>query len=392
MGLENAGDFADYRQNPDVSHMPNHEIDPELSARVQALSEHSRELGKNWTQLQAQSLYDEADVLATRAQSSSIDDLSEVLLGLAAYLSSFADSSMRPNDQQLAQLQALADSATDALERYRAHIDVAVLSPGGQAMPLQPAIHFLGRNAAHKELLRSRFALLGYGVTSCASVAEVEAALESNAVLALVLGADMLADWLTQHQTEAGGSASARVPLAVISARDMIDVRLAAMRAAAEVVFVLPEDEDRIAPRLAGLIADRSEPYRVLIVDDDNSMRLFCASVLRHNALETRAVATPEEALQVLHEFTPDVILADLYMPQISGFELLALFRAHPRTAFTPVVLLSGDSDTEKRFAALHIGGDDYLTKPIRPRHLVAAVTSRARRARWMRRELLTTR
>jgi PleD family two-component response regulator len=187
-------------------------------------------------------------------------------------------------------------------------------------------------------------------------------------------------------------SASARVPLVVLSDHDIIDVRLAAMRVAAEAVFVLPEDADRVAPRLAGLIADRSEPYRVLIVDDDNSMRLFCASVLRHNALETRAVATPEEALQVLHEFTPDVILADLYMPQISGFELLSLFRAHPRTAFTPVVLLSGDSDTEKRFAALHIGGDDYLTKPIRPRHLVAAVTSRARRARWMRRELLTTR
>jgi PleD family two-component response regulator len=118
-------------------------------------------------------------------------------------------------------------------------------------------------------------------------------------------------------------------------------------------------------------------------------MRLYCASVLRHNNLDAQAFATPEEALQALHHFTPDVILADLYMPQISGFELVALFRAHPRTAFTPVVLISGDSDTEKRFAALHIGGDDYLTKPIRPRHLVAAVTGRARRARSMRRELL---
>jgi CheY-like chemotaxis protein len=372
--------------------MPNHEIDPELSVRVQALSEQSRGLGRNWDQAQAQSLFDEADALAQRAQSAGIGDLSEVLLGLAAYMSSFADSVLRPNDAHLAQLQALADSASDALAHYRAHIRMAVLAPGAQALPPQPAIHFLGRSNLQRDLLRARFSLLGYGVTSCASVSEVETALDANAVLALVLGAEMLPEWLEQHQIDAGGSSSARVPLAVISGRDLIDVRLAAMRCAAEVVFVLPEDEDRIAPRLAGLIADRSEPYRVLIVDDDNSMRLFCASVLRHNALETRAVATPEEALQVLHEFTPDVILADLYMPQISGFELLALFRAHPRTAFTPVVLLSGDSDTEKRFAALHIGGDDYLTKPIRPRHLVAAVTSRARRARWMRRELLTAR
>ena len=64
--------------------------------------------------------------------------------------------------------------------------------------------------------------------------------------------------------------------------------------------------------------------YRVIYtVDDDNSMRLFCASVLRHNNLDAKAFATPEEALHALHDFTPDVILADLYMPQISGFELL---------------------------------------------------------------------
>jgi len=244
---------------------------------------------------------------------------------------------------------------------------------------------------AHLELLRQRCALLGYLVFSSDNVRDIEKAMATGSVLVLVISTDLLADWLTQHRGEESGAAT-RVPITVLSDHDLLDVRLAAMRGGAEVVFVLPEDIDRIAPRLAGLIADRSEPYRALIVDDDNSMRLFCASVLRHNNLDTRAFATPEEAIQALHDFTPDVILADLYMPQISGFELLQLFRAHPRTAFTPVVLLSGDSDTEKRFAALHIGGDDYLTKPIRPRHLVAAVIGRARRARWMRRELLAMR
>lgn len=369
------------------------DIDPELSMRVQALSRQSRRLGDVWDAAQVLALYDESEVLAKRAQSAGIADLSETLLGLTAYLSSFADSAQRPNEAHLEQLHALADSAADALERYRARINVAVLAPDRHApLPMRPAIHYLGRDAEHRELLRTRFAPLGYGVEACTKVREVEAALETGTVLALVISADALVDWLTEHHTDAGGNASAPVPLTVLTNHDLIEVRLAAMRSAAEAVFVLPEDADRIVPRLAGLIADRSEPYRVLIVDDDRSMRLFCDSVLRHNNLETHAVASPEEALQALHEFTPDVILADLYMPQISGFELLALFRAHPRTAFTPVVLLSGDSDMEKRFAALHIGGDDYLTKPIRPRHLVAAVTNRARRARWLRRELLSTR
>jgi CheY-like chemotaxis protein len=370
----------------------NGDVDPELSVRVRALSRQCGALGSHWDVALVQSLYDEAEQLADRAQSAGIIDLSEALLGLAAYLSSFVDDALRPNDDQLAQLRALSDAAGDALERYRAHIHVEVLGASvNEAPQTQPSVHYLGRNMAHLELLRQRCALLGYLVFSSDNVRDIEKAMAAGTVLVLVISTDMLADWLTLHRGEESGAAT-RVPITVLSDHDLLDVRLAAMRGGAEVVFVLPDDVDRIAPRLAGLIADRSEPYRVLIVDDDNSMRLFCASVLRHNNLDTRALATPEEAIQALHDFTPDVILADLYMPQISGFELLALFRAHPRTAFTPVVLLSGDSDTEKRFAALHIGGDDYLTKPIRPRHLVAAVTGRARRARWMRRELLAMR
>lgn len=369
---------------------PDGDIDPELTMRVRALSRQCTQLGKSWEPARVQELYDEADQLAERAQAGGIVDLSEALMGLAAYLSSFVEGALVPNDTQLAQLRTLADAAGDALARYLAHIEVAALGPDVRAPSApQPTVHYLGYNTAHLELLRARCALAGYAVTATPKVRDVDNAMDAGAVLALVISADMLADWLTQHRPDEGG-AQARVPIAVLSDHDLLDVRLAAMRGGAEVVFILPGDADRIAPRLASLIADRSEPYRVLIVDDDNSMRLFCASVLRHNNLETHAFATPEEALQALQQLTPDVIVADLYMPQISGFELLALFRAHPRTAFTPVVLLSGDSDTEKRFAALHIGGDDYLTKPIRPRHLVAAVTGRARRARWMRREMLS--
>jgi CheY-like chemotaxis protein len=368
-----------------------HALDPELGLRAEALGRASRTLGTRWDRAQAEALYEEAEALAERAQAAGLADLSEAVLGLAAYLSSFTDSALVPGPHQLEQLRALAEAVGDAEKRYRARIDVAVLAPErATPLPPRPAIHFLGGNVAQRELLRARLAPLGYELAACTRVSEVTRALEAGVVLALVIGADALAAWLTEGHGEAEKSDAARVPLVVLSDREDIDVRLAAMRCAAESMFVLPDDAGRIVPRLASMIADRSEPYRVLVVDDDQSMRLFCASVLRHNHMETRAMATPEEALRALQDFTPDVILADLYMPQLSGFELLALFRAHPRTAFTPVVLLSGDADMEKRFAALHIGGDDYLTKPIRPRHLVAAVTSRARRARWMRRELLS--
>ena len=366
-------------------------VDPELRLRLRAIANQCRQLVRSvWKQDEAQFLCEEADQLAARAQAAGFNDLSEALLGFSVYVSSFAEEGQPPRQEKLQQVEVLVEAIEEALERYLGRLEAAALAPPPRAsLPSHPAIVFLGRNAEHLAILEKSVAPLGYQVYAYVAVADVETALAADVALAVVLGEDALAEWLAEHRTSEGGTGSARVPLAVISGNDLLQVRLAAMRCAAEVVFIVPEDQGRIAPRLAGLIADRTEPHRVLIVDDDKSMRIFCASVLRHNNLQARAVATPEEALLALHDFSPDVILVDLYMPQLSGFELLALFRAHPRTAFTPVVLLSGDSDTEKRFDALHIGGDDFLLKPIRPRHLVAAVTSRARRARWMRRDML---
>jgi len=367
-------------------------ISPEILARLGATTRRCLQMVRDtWHSDECEFLCEEADLLAVRVQAAGYTDLSEALLGFSVYVSSFAERGQRPTDEQMQQVKALVEAIEEALQRYRGRVEVAALSPPPlAARQARPAIAFLGTNTSHQTMLERSLAPLGYQVNVYSGAASVVSALADDLVLAVVLGEDALPDWLSGSHTSAGGSGSARVPLAVISDHDVLQVRLAAMRCAAEVVFILPEDQSRIASRLAGLIADRAEPHRVLIVDDDKSMRIFCASVLRHNNLLTRAVATPEEALMALHDFSPDVILVDLYMPQLSGFELLSLFRAHPRTAFTPVILLSGDSDTEKRFDALHIGGDDYLLKPIRPRHLVAAVTSRARRARWMRRDMLT--
>ena len=69
-------------------------------------------------------------------------------------------------------------------------------------------------------------------------------------------------------------------------------------------------------------------------------------------------------------------------MPGMSGTELTALIRGHEDFAHTPIVFLTGDPDPERQFEALESGADDFLSKPIRPRHLIAAVHSRIKRAR----------
>jgi PleD family two-component response regulator len=127
-----------------------------------------------------------------------------------------------------------------------------------------------------------------------------------------------------------------------------------------------------------------SAPLRAMIIDDDRSQAMFCESVLRHAGVETRLYTDARQALAEFAEFRPEVVLLDLYMPDMDGLSLASAVRGQPDAASTSIVFLSGDQDSETRFQALAAGGDDFLTKPILPRHLVAAVLTRGRRARQL--------
>lgn len=134
-----------------------------------------------------------------------------------------------------------------------------------------------------------------------------------------------------------------------------------------------------------GVVDD--QPQRVLVVEDDANQALFAETVLRGAGIQARAVRTAREVMPEMHRFQPDLVLLDLHMPDMTGTELISLIRAEAAFAQTPIVLLTGDPDPERQFEALDRGADDFIRKPVRPRHLIAAVQSRIQRARMLRRE-----
>ena len=129
------------------------------------------------------------------------------------------------------------------------------------------------------------------------------------------------------------------------------------------------------------------EAYRVLVVEDDASQALFAEGVLRGAGIHTMSVRNSNDVMPAMESFRPDLVLMDLHMPGMSGTELTGVIRAHAAFAHTPIVFLTGDQDPERQFEALEIGADDFLSKPIRPRHLMAAVHSRIKRARVLARQ-----
>jgi diguanylate cyclase (GGDEF)-like protein len=127
------------------------------------------------------------------------------------------------------------------------------------------------------------------------------------------------------------------------------------------------------------------EPYRILIVDDEEEAAGYHAASLRAAGLHTVILTDPFEVTSQLVEFQPDVILMDVYMPGVSGAELAAVIRQEEAFVGIPIVFLSRETDRMKQIAALGEGGDDFLTKPVPPDQLVAAVAARAQRGRRLR-------
>jgi PleD family two-component response regulator/EAL domain-containing protein (putative c-di-GMP-specific phosphodiesterase class I) len=170
--------------------------------------------------------------------------------------------------------------------------------------------------------------------------------------------------------------------LMLLRAPDM-ELQLRALRTGADRCLTLPANPEEAAGAALELASvDRESPFRVMIVDDDAPQALFAQAILRRAGMETMVLGESLAVLGELDRFRPDLLLLDLNMPDCDGFELTALIRERDGYASTPIVFLSGDQDEERQFAALDAGGDDFLVKPIRPMHLVAAVTNRVRRAR----------
>lgn len=165
--------------------------------------------------------------------------------------------------------------------------------------------------------------------------------------------------------------------------------RIALLRAGCDAVLAHDLPASSIVSRVDELTgAERSDPYRVMIIEDDRSQTLFAEGILRGAGMKTLTIEEPLAALDELEAFRPDLILMDLHLPEVSGLELTALIREREDGLATPIVFLSGDDDADIRFDALDAGGDVFLTKPIRPRHLIAAVSDRIRRARRVQRRL----
>lgn len=258
----------------------------------------------------------------------------------------------------------------------------------GEAPPAPQAGLRVYHLTEHGELsleLDQRMEALGYEVELLESADELHellGALPAHLALVDAAFADQL-DAIGDTVRQARERGPHRVLLVALSERDDLDLRLRAQRAGVDAFVAEPNGATDVLRRLAQLLsAGQEAPFRVLIVEDDRNQALFAEGILRNAGMEARVVLDPMEVLEALHGFAPDLVLMDLHMPNANGIELTTLIRDSDAFEHTPIVFLSGEPDADVQFDALEAGGDDFISKPVRPRHLIAAVQNRVQRAR----------
>lgn len=160
-------------------------------------------------------------------------------------------------------------------------------------------------------------------------------------------------------------------PLVLMSGRTDLNAKLRALRAGSTDYLIKPIDFNFLIEKLLHLINLHNKTYRVMLVDDDESITNLQAEILRYAGMEVLSVNQPLHSLQHAAQFKPDLVILDMHMPDITGMELAVLLRQDPQFLLLPIIFITADTDTNLHRDIRALGVNALLTKPFEPNDLI---------------------
>lgn len=207
-----------------------------------------------------------------------------------------------------------------------------------------------------------------------------------SAAILVDISTTQLVPWDIKIFNELDRAKHSEIPLMFISDVDDQWIRVKAIRAGGSAFLPKPIDIVSLIDRLDVLGSSRiTEPYRVLIIEDQQTVANYYKMVLNMAGMEAAVATEVTHILQLVADYHPDLILLDLYMPEINGIEVARLIRQIDEYISIPIVFLSSEDDFTKQMEAMSIGGDDFVRKPIRAANLVSLVRNRMDRLKTLR-------
>lgn len=294
----------------------------------------------------------------------------------------------KPDAQQC----TLVDAGVASLHELARQVPAAVVVPeppaarGPDASEAENRLLFvIEDDAVLAETMAAQLGAFGWSVNRLPNATAARAALLGTRPAAVIV------DMTLPEGPHAGPelirgvqvSTNSHLPHVIVSSHWDWHSRLAAARSGADAYFVKPVDFAALSDRLDTLTRrSQPQPYRVLIVEDTVILAEHYAQVLAGAGMEARVVVDAAQLLEVLADFSPELVLMDLYMPVCTGIEAARVVRQDPKFTGLPIVFLSTESGRAQQLVAMQTGADDFLEKPINDADLVAAVSVRAERFR----------
>jgi diguanylate cyclase (GGDEF)-like protein len=175
-------------------------------------------------------------------------------------------------------------------------------------------------------------------------------------------------------------------PILVISNKAGFLDKVQAVHCGADGFFENPVDWEALSSRLRYLL-DRNKPsnYRILSVEDDPDQAAFIKAVLESAGYQVHSMDDPKLFEEAVIAVQPDLLLLDIMLPGISGFQLARYIRQDDRFATLPILFLSTQNALAAHIESARSGADDHLVKPVAPQLLLSAVASRLERARFLK-------
>jgi PAS domain S-box-containing protein len=163
-----------------------------------------------------------------------------------------------------------------------------------------------------------------------------------------------------------------KTPVVVLS---LSDARDRAMAVGADAYLAKPIEIGTLNDAVGRLLAEKGRPrHKILLVDDDPGIRMICREVLEGHGFLVRESEDGERAVAEARRFRPDLVLVDVMMPAMDGFQLAQRLRGDRETSLTPIIFLSARGQTADKVRAFKLGAEDYLVKPFDSAELVARV------------------
>ncbi len=259
----------------------------------------------------------------------------------------------------------------------------------GQSNPrtfLRPPIYLALNNSEYANRIINQLEFFGFRSISFDSVDEFIYAAHQDQPETIVADVDFGGHDLggIEAVREIQISHETTIPTIYVSEhKDDIETRLMASRNGGEEFFYRAIDPGQLIEKIEQYShSNVQDPYRILVVDDSKAQAKYIENILIKNGMIPKVETDPMQVLVALEKFQPEIIIMDMYMPGCTGMELARVIRQQDRFHSVPIIYLSAEDDLNKQLHAMSLGGDDFLTKPIDPKHLIATLQNRGRRAR----------